>query len=254
MFVLVLALIAPPTFAEDAGVAAGKVAPSPTASAAPATPAAPSAIPAGEFVYEYGRGSVIVGHPSGTKQSVEIRTVGENGHTCTVSGTALAGRMTLDGVPDPCRISLAHRDGTVTVEGSDVCRDSYCGARAHFTGDYRTPIPGCAPREIAAARTKYLALHASKRHAEAADVLAPVVDKCVSTLVFPDVYWIRNDLAVAQGKAGRKADCRATLEPLRPLTAITDKALREGNTPFDGEVMVAVARATRFNLKLCAPP
>ncbi|WP_256735202.1 hypothetical protein [Variovorax sp. dw_954] len=62
---------------------------------------------------------------------------------------------------------------------------------------------------------------------------------------------IRNDLALAQLRAGDHAGCLKTLEPLREAAGQSDNDIRSNYLPEEARLLLPIVRATRTNLKLC---
>ena len=81
--------------------------------------------------------------------------------------------------------------------------------------------------------------------------LAPLLSQCQRTLDWLSEPWLRNDLALAQLRAGDAAACRATLAPLAADAARSDEAIRNDYPPSDADAYLSVLKATRTNLKLC---
>ncbi|RYF34458.1 MAG: hypothetical protein EOO26_04490 [Comamonadaceae bacterium] len=210
------------------------------ASAQTATP------PAGEYIYEGGAGTLTV--KAGGR--FDISTVGANAHSCTLDGTIVQGKAKM--ADSPCVVTFAPSATQVVVgtNGSDRCRDA-CGARAGFEGNYIKPSAACTTKAVAATRKTFKRQYDAKDYATALATLAPVLTDCDTTLDWIDKGRIRNDLALVQLRAGDRAACRNTLQPLAEDAGKTDSAIREDYPPADADLYLGVLRAARTNLKLC---
>lgn len=190
------------------------------------------------------------------KGKFRIDSTGANAHVCSVSGTWSGEKGLANDEGERCDIGLVAKgdDVEVTAPTTDACR-SYCGARASFDGTFFTPPKGCAAADVKKTRASFKALYDQKQYPEALAALAPLLTTCERVLDRFDVMWIRNDLALTQHKAGRDAECLATLEP---LSEYRDASLDEpvGYEPAYQDVLARIAKATRTNAKLCGfvPP
>lgn len=210
------------------------------AGAQTATPAA------GEYIYEGGAGTLTV--KAGGRFT--LNTVGANAHTCELEGTIVHGKSKLEDSACTVTFTLAPGQVTVGTNGADGCRES-CGARAHFEGVFYKPAPGCTTAGVAASRRAFKRQYDAKDYAGAQATLAPVLTGCDKVLHWITRDWIRNDLALAQLRAGDRAGCLKTLQPLAEDAARTDEAVRQDFPPADGDAYLPVVRAARTNLKLC---
>jgi hypothetical protein len=151
-----------------------------------------------------------------------------------------------------CVVSFAVNADKVRVStnGVDQCRES-CGARASFEGTYTRPAPGCTDKAVAVSRKRFKRQYDAKDYTAARTTLAPVLADCAPTLDWITTGWVRNDLALAQLRAGDRAACLQTLQPLAEDAALSDDGVKENYPPADAEIYLPVVRATRTNLKLC---
>lgn len=200
---------------------------------------------AGTYIFEGGAGSLVL-----AKGTFTIEVVGANAHTCNVSGSwkGVSGLANEEG--EKCELSFEVKDGEVSVTSTgEACR-SYCGARASFDGRYLTPKKGCTGAEVKKTRAAFKAAYDKKQFAESIVLLKPVLETCVPVLDRFDAMWIRNDLAIAQHKAGDDQACLATLEP---LAEYRDAPPGEpiGYEPSFEDIFARIAKATRTNAKLC---
>jgi hypothetical protein len=196
---------------------------------------------------------LLVKPAAGGAAAFEIEAQGANGHSCSLDGDIRDGRATLPTPVGSCVVTFAAVPEGIRV-GSVApgpCRD-FCGARATFEQMYLRPAPGCAPSKVKAQRDTFKRRYDARQFAEARDVLAPMLERCARTLGFFEIEWVRNDLALTLHRLKDDAGCRQVLTPLAALAKETDADIRERFPPTDAESMLAIAQATRTNLKLCA--
>ena len=213
----------------------------------------------GEYVFEHGRSGVLrIGPAAGDALKFHINTVGGNFHVCELEGVIRKGEARMEESADdklPCIVTFkTTRDGIAVASLNGRACSTYCGMRAQFDGTYLLPPPLCAPGEVRRTRTAFKALYDKKQYAQARTTLAPVVEKCSALLSDYDEGWVRNDLAIAQYHAGDAAGCRATLLKWVDLARQPDQQIKDGYAPSDAEEMLRIARATRYNLKVCGAP
>jgi hypothetical protein len=210
------------------------------------------AIAPGAYVTEGGWGTLTIVKNKDGGLSFEISAIGSNAHTCGLSGEISSGRAVLEGEDDkPCIVTFEPAEDGVTVSDNDGACQIYCGARAGFTGRYLIPPAGCDAAAIQKSRNDFKRLYDKKAYAKALAKLEPVLDHCAPVILWADMGWIRNDLALTRYKMGDYTGCRSTLQPLEGDAGQTDEALRESYPPADAEVAIPIAHATRTNLKLC---
>lgn len=223
------------------------------ATAGTAQPLAP-----GTYLTEGGWGRLTLTERAGQLAMV-LRTTGPNGHGCGLQGPVDAQGLARI-APDPgmpaCVVQLrpTARPGELEVSpgDADACR-AYCGARAGgFDGLYRQPVPGCSPAERQRTRQAFQKLYDAAEFERATLTLGSLLARCAAVLPALEAAWLRNDLALAQDKAGRREACAQTLAPLRAQAARTDAELREELPPSDAQAWLRVMRATRTNLARCA--
>jgi len=207
--------------------------------------AGPGAPKPGTYVFEGGAGTLVL-----TKGTFSIEVVGANAHTCQLGGswTGATGLASEEG--ERCVLSFAAKDGEVSVSSTGESCRSYCGARASFDGRYLTPPKGCAAPEAKKARAAFKAAYDKKQFPEAVALLEPLLETCTPVLDRFEVMWIRNDLALAQHRAGDDQACLSTLEP---LAEYRDAPPGEpiGYEPSFADELARIAKATRTNAKLC---
>lgn len=185
----------------------------------------------------------------------EIDAVGANCHVCTLSGVVLGNIAVADGAADPgasapCRISLQRGIAGVSVTpvSGESCRD-YCGMRADFAGLYKLPPAACTQKQQAARRAGFLSLYRAKKFAEARESLESLLAECREFLNWIEIDKVRNDLALAQYRAGDARACLMTLAETRAGKVRNEDEL--GLLPCDNDSYIATARATWHNQKLC---
>ena len=212
----------------------------------------------GEYVGTGGRGTLRVMPDKGDAMRFKLNTVGGNFHVCDLEGVIRRGEARMDESANdklPCIVTF-----TSTKQGIEVASrhqgtcSTYCGMRAHFEGSYTLPPPECAPSEVRRSRDQFKAQFDKKFYTQARALLTPIVEKCTSLLNDYDEGWVRNDLALTQHRAGDSAACRATLLRLVDLARQPDELIKEGYPPSEAEEMLRIARATRYNMKLCGAP
>lgn len=194
-----------------------------------------------------GGGGYLVVQPNG---KFRIQTLGGNGDTCKLEGTIVGGHARLAG--SACAVTFTPIGYRVEVAAlkADACR-SFCGEMAWFGGDYLGPTPACNRKAIAASRKSFKRAYDAKDYYLAQAALAPVLQECDERLTGVTTGWIRNDLALAQLRAGDAAACRKTLAPLAAEAGKSDQELRETYPPVDADVVLPMIKAARTNLSLC---
>jgi hypothetical protein len=212
----------------------------------------------GEYVMGAGYGVLRVTPDKGGALGFALNVRGANFHMCEMSGVIRNGEARLEESADdkqPCIVIFKPaKDGIAVASKFQGTCSTYCGARAHFEGDYKTPPAGCAPGHVRATRNRFKAAYDRKQYAEAREMLPPIVEKCTSVVTELDEGWMRNDLALTHYRAGDSVACRATLKPWMELAQTPDTKIRDSYPPSDAEEMLRVAGATRANLKLCGAP
>jgi hypothetical protein len=184
-----------------------------------------------------------------------IDTRGPNGHMCHVTGDVVDGDgVAADDLPgETCKVGFSLRaKGVVVVSGSQSCR-GYCGTRAGFDGSYARPSRLCRTDERLKADEAFHAAYRAGRYRQALAVLKPVLDRCSPSLFYRDRDRMTNDVAITQFHVGHRADCLATLEPLRDDAESDDDELsvRWNGLPADIDNARRTAAMTRTNLALC---
>lgn len=221
-------------------------------------PGAQAQVKPGEYVAYGGLGvlRVVPDKSAGLRFHLFVR--GANFHMCDLSGVIRNGEARMEDSADdkrPCIVVFKPVKVGLAVESKfqGTC-STYCGARAHFEGEYQVPPADCAPSQVRAARNRFKTTYDKRQFAEARELLSPIVEKCASVVTELDDGWIRNDLALTQYHAGDRSACRAVLKPWLELAQMPDARIREEYPPSDGEEMLRLAGATRANMKLCGAP
>lgn len=209
--------------------------------------AAQAQVPDGEYISQFGRGSLSV-----EKGGFDISAVGANGHTCGLSGEFRGDVGVVDEGPEACRIAFKKKDGGFEVAPLTVqnCR-TYCGARASFDGLYLKPAPGCSDSEREATQKAFKEAYNARQYAKAEPMLVRQLKDCARTLSSQETASTRNDIAITQYHLGRKAECLKTLAPLAKEAAKSDEALKDDYPPSDWADYQPIVKATRTNLALC---
>ena len=179
-----------------------------------------------------------------------LEAVGTNGHHCGLEGRIVGGRAVLE---ELCVVSFTRQDGSVHVGpegGADATRSAcrtYCGMRADFEGVYRPELPACSQEAMRSERAAFLAEYQGRHFRSAAARLEKVLGTCGHFLWWMTEAEVRNDLALAQYRAGRRTACAQTLQPLAHL--LKDQP---HYPPVEREWADTLVPQLRFNWKMCA--
>ena len=212
------------------------------------------ALQPGDYVLEGGGGSLSLKPAGPGRFDFAIETVGGNAHTCTMDGRIADGVARLRPDDSVCVVRFKPAPDGIEVKADDFGRcQYYCGMRATFEGVFLKPVPACAAKAMAATRRQFKQHYDAKDFARARATLDPLLATCRRFLDWPEEARIRNDLAVTLHKLGEFATCRQVLAPLEKDAAMTDAQVRDEYPPTDAENYLPVVRATRTNLRLCAP-
>lgn len=207
----------------------------------------------GSYTADHGWGNLTISRNKNGALNFQIFAIGANAHTCDLQGTITNNRAVLEAQEkeQPCIVTFSPNGSDITVSDNDgICR-YYCGARAGFTGTYHLPPPACTSKAVQKTRAVFKQLYDRKEYQQARLQLEPLLINCGHLLHWTEEEWIRNDLALAQYKAGDAAACLQTLRPLAEDAARTDAELRDNYPPSDADVKMPIIAAARTNLNLC---
>lgn len=213
----------------------------------------PQELKPGSYTTDQGWGSLTISRDKNGAFTFQIFAIGANAHTCDLNGTITNNKAVLEAQEkdQPCIVSFSPKGSDITVSDNDGTCRYYCGARAGFTGTYHLPPPACTNKAVQKTRATFKQLYDRKDYQQARLQLEPLLKNCGHLLHWTEEEWIRNDLALAQYKAGDAAACLQTLQPLAEDTAKTDAELRDSYPPSDADVKVSIIAAARTNLNLC---
>ncbi len=121
-------------------------------------------------------------------------------------------------------------------------------------GDYKMPPKGCGAKEQKETREKFLDLYRSRRYGPAAALLAPLLAQCGDFMDWITMDRVRNDLALAELRAGDAAACLKTLEQAIDLAVQGRRCAPGRPSPCDFDNYVDVTKITWFNRALCDKP
>jgi len=206
---------------------------------------------AGEYVGFRGSGRLAIaanGH-------FTLESYGANGHECHIEGDIRNGSAKLDpaeaGAPnDTCVVSFAPsaRGLRVSADGTgQLGCASFCGARAGIKGEYLQPAASCIGPARTATRRKFSKLYSAKSYEQAAAELRLLLAQCLVVMNLVEEAQVRNDLAITEYHLRQYTACLDTLGP------IVDAArnAEEQKESLEFESYQPIARATRYNVKLC---
>lgn len=207
----------------------------------------------GSYTTDQGWGSLTISRNKIGQLDFQIFAIGANAHTCDLNGTIKNNKAVLEAQEkgQPCIVSFSPKRSDITVSDNDGTCRYYCGARAGFAGTYHLPPADCTNQAVKKTRTEFKQLYNRKAYSQARTKLEPLLKNCSYLLHWTEEEWIRNDLALAQYKAGDAAACLQTLQPLAEDAAKTDAELRDNYPPSDADVKVPIIAAARINLNLC---
>lgn len=212
-----------------------------------ATTSAQAQIAVGDYTTKGGEFTLQI-----TPGAFEISGVGANGNTCTIDGLrqGLTGRASDAG--RVCIVKFAkHPDGVeVKAQTRSICA-RFCGAEATFEGVYLKPAPGCTEKERDRTQNAVDAATKAKNDAKVEALLTAQLETCAKALSWLEGVGARTELAAAQMRQGRKADCLKTLGALIEDADASDNKLKEKYSDFDLYRYEASLQALRETLKQC---
>lgn len=213
-----------------------------------------AALPDGRYITALGWGKLKLGQSHG-RQQFDIYSAGPNGQTCSLTGEVKEGRAVLTDSVDAsqCTVTFAQQAGGIEIGSlpGQSCQPHFCGTKGNFEGLYLKPEAGCEDIERARTHHGFKQQFERKAYAEARDMLAPLLARCQATLDPMEAAWTRNDLAITQYKLGDRFACQRLLAPLADEAGMSDETLRAHFPPAEAVSHLALAQATRTNLKLC---
>lgn len=208
-------------------------------------------LPSGHYGMGEGAGRLDIGPPNTAGvQAFELNTEGVNGHSCGLEGQILRGEARPDTHGEPvCVVRFALTPSgaiAVSTPTQDNCR-WFCGARAGFEATYQRLPAQCTDAAWSQGQDEFLRAHKQGDHAHAAAMHSARLKTCERWLRWSVVMRVRNDLAVAQLRAGDKAGCLRTLKPLFAM----DKQYFE-SAPMEKPEFDHLLKAARHNRRLCS--
>lgn len=200
---------------------------------------------AGMYITEGGWGTLDVRRNG----AFALETLGVNGHSCSIEGTMVQGRAA---VKPGCTLVFGRRGQAIqlttdSAPGEENGCQSFCSMRANFETTYHPEPPACRPAVLQKERAAYLEDVKAARFRPAAARLEKLVGACGRWLWWMTAAEIRNDLAVAQHRAGRSKDCLATYAPLEDLLGPNPQL-----PPMEEEWAKGVVPQMRANREACA--
>jgi len=208
----------------------------------------------GEYVTNSGWGRLLVSQLEGNSASFNIQSVnGED--VCDLSGKIINGNGIAidDSSKTSCVIKFTESDGDINIStGTQEECKHFCGWNGGFEGTYTKVSEGCRSEKIEFARREFKQLYDQKQYKSALSKLSPVLDNCSSLLDWEEVGGVRNDIAIAQHKAGLNSSCLKTLEPYAEDAKKDDGEVVESWPPALSDRYLAIIKASRTNIRLCS--
>lgn len=221
--------------------------------AASAVAAQPEIRP-GQYVLDYDRGTLTIRSDKQNRRTFEIKSIGGNCHTCSLSGVIQGSVGHAD--DSECVISFSADRSTIVVKPitEEEC-SIHCGARARFDGSYVLPPAACTSAGRQAQRDRSLTLYRSHHYSQAASTLQTLITRCEKFMNSIEIDQARNDLALSQYHNGKIAQCLETLNATLAGKVKDEEGFKHGGDyympPSDFENYIGVARAIWFNKALC---
>ena len=187
-----------------------------------------------------------------TPGAFEISGAGQSGAACMMDGLLKGNTGRAADAGKTCIVKFTkHVDGVaVKAQTPSVCA-RFCGAEASVEGLYVRPAPGCADKERERTLKAVEAATKAKDDAKVETLLATQVETCARTLSWLDAIAARVDLAAAQMRQNRKADCLTTLKPHIEDADASAETLEEKYSSFDLYRYEATLKELRETLKQC---
>lgn len=187
-----------------------------------------------------------------TPGAFEISGAGQNGNTCMMDGVLKKNIGRAADAGKTCIVKFTMRPDGVEVKAQTpgVCA-RFCGAEASIEGVYLKPAAGCSDKERERTQKAVDAATKAKDDARVETLLSKQLEACAATLPWLDGVSARTDLAAAQMRQNRKADCLKTLQPLIADADATEDALQQKYLPFDLYRYEPSLKDLRETLKQC---
>ena len=187
-----------------------------------------------------------------TPGAFEISGAGQSGATCMMDGLLKGNTGRAADAGKTCIVKFTkHADGVqVKAQTRAICA-RFCGAEATVEGLYIRPAPGCADKERERTQKAVEAATQAKDDAKIESLLAKQLEACAKTLSWLDTISTRTDLAAAQMRQNRKADCLKTLQPHVEDADAGDDKLQEKYTSFDLYRYEPTLKELRDTLRQC---
>ena len=187
-----------------------------------------------------------------TPGAFEISGAGQSGAACMMDGLLKGDTGRAADAGKTCIIKFTKRAEGVEVKARTraICA-RFCGAEATVEGLYIRPAPGCADKERERTQKTVEAATKAKDDAKIESLLATQLESCAKTLSWLDTISTRTDLAAAQMRQGRKADCLKTLQPHVADADASEDKLQEKYTSFDLYRYEPTLKELRDTLKQC---
>ena len=187
-----------------------------------------------------------------TPGAFEISGAGQSGATCMMDGLLKGNTGRAADAGKTCIVKFTkHADGVqVKAQTRAICA-RFCGAEATVEGLYIRPAPGCADKERERTQKTVEAATKAKDDAKIESLLATQLESCAKTLSWLDTISTRTDLAAAQMRQGRKADCLKTLQPHVADADASEDKLQEKYTSFDLYRYEPTLKELRDTLRQC---
>lgn len=178
----------------------------------------------------------------------EISTVGVNIHTCDMTGVIRGAVGYVDDDPE-CKISFKQTRNKLEVHAiTNVC-SMYCGARAYFSGIYKTLPKACSENNIKTQHDYFLKLYHARRYEKAHEKISNLIKKCGEFMYWVELDKAKNDLALAQYHSGNPAACLKTLGST--MAGNVSNKEKFYLPPSDHESYIKTAEQIWHNSQLC---
>jgi hypothetical protein len=213
----------------------------------------------GEYLMDGDSGKFVVTKTkTGSTEFKFYSESGAPGYACRFEGTILNGHARLEADDDgpDCDVTFKATGNYIEVTHNEApsCR-SYCGSNADFDNLlFHRAKPECSRQMQAKSRNEFKGLYSIKSFGAARAVLESLLARCEGAMRQTDVWWVRNDLALAQYWSGDAAACLETLRPMADVAATSDEDVRREYSSVadeNGDSYLPAIRAIRTNLVLC---